>query len=124
MDKIIFGITGLTMGGAERVLIDTANALVDKYDITIFTIYSKGELEKELKSNIQLISLYDFKYSEMSKIKKILMPLKVLMTRKRIYKKYVEKDDYIAQIAFLEGAITRIFSTKGKTKKIVIKTIK
>ena len=118
MDKIIFGITGLTMGGAERVLIDTANALVDKYDITIFTIYSKGELEKELKSNIQLISLYDFKYSEMSKIKKILMPLKVLMTRKRIYKKYVEKDDYIAQIAFLEGAITRIFSTKGKTKKI------
>lgn len=46
MDKIIFGITGLTMGGAERVLIDTANALVDKYDITIFTIYSKGELEK------------------------------------------------------------------------------
>lgn len=69
MDKIIFGITGLTMGGAERVLIDTANALVDKYDITIFTIYSKGELEKELKSNIQLISLYDFKYSEMSKIK-------------------------------------------------------
>lgn len=104
MDKIIFGITGLTMGGAERVLIDTANALVDKYDITIFTIYSKGELEKELKSNIQLISLYDFKYSEMSKIKKILMPLKVLMTRKRIYKKYVEKDDYIAQIAFLEGS--------------------
>ena len=86
MDKIIFGITGLTMGGAERVLIDTANALVDKSDITIFTIYSKGELEKELKSNIQLISLYDFKYSEMSKIKKILMPLKVLMTRKRIYK--------------------------------------
>ena len=32
MDKIIFGITGLTMGGAERVLIDTANALVDKYN--------------------------------------------------------------------------------------------
>ena len=70
MDKIIFGITGLTMGGAERVLIDTANALVDKYDITIFTIYSKGELEKELKSNIQLISLYDYQISEHGQILK------------------------------------------------------
>ena len=42
MNKIIFGITGLTLGGAERVLVDIANALVDKYDITIFTLYSKG----------------------------------------------------------------------------------
>ena len=48
MNKIIFGITGLTLGGAERVLVDIANALVDKYDITIFTLYSKGELEKAI----------------------------------------------------------------------------
>ena len=49
MDKIIFGITGLTLGGAERVLVDLSNKLVDKYDITIFTLYAGGELEKELE---------------------------------------------------------------------------
>ena len=27
MKKIIFGITGLTLGGAERVLVDVANSL-------------------------------------------------------------------------------------------------
>ena len=37
MKKILFGITGLTLGGAERVLVDIANNLCDKYEITIFT---------------------------------------------------------------------------------------
>ena len=40
MKKIIFGITGLTLGGAERVLVDVANKLIAKYDVTIFTIYA------------------------------------------------------------------------------------
>ena len=41
MKKILFGITSLSLGGAERVLVDIANSLCDKYDITIFTIYAK-----------------------------------------------------------------------------------
>ena len=118
MNKIIFGITGLTLGGAERVLVDIANALVDKYDITIFTIYSKGELEKELDKKIHLISLYDFKYTELSKFKRKMIPLKVLFNQKKIFKEYIEKGNYHAQIAFLEGPITRIFSTKSNAKKI------
>lgn len=40
MKKILFGITGLTLGGAERVLVDIANRLCNEYDITIFTIYA------------------------------------------------------------------------------------
>ena len=118
MNKIIFGITGLTLGGAERVLVDIANALVDKYDITIFTLYSKGELEKELDKKIHLVSLYDFKYTELSKFKRKMIPLKVLFSRRKIFKKYIEKENYQAQIAFLEGPITRIFSTKSDAKKI------
>ena len=39
MKKILFGITGLTIGGAERVLVDLVNKLSSDYDITIFTIY-------------------------------------------------------------------------------------
>ena len=53
MKKILFGITSLTLGGAERVLVDLANALCDKYEITIFTIYAKGELEKQLNNKIK-----------------------------------------------------------------------
>ena len=41
MKKILFGITSLSLGGAERVLVDIANSLCKKYDITIFTIYAK-----------------------------------------------------------------------------------
>ncbi|MGN1326920.1 MAG: glycosyltransferase [Clostridia bacterium] len=120
MNKIIFGITGLTLGGAERVLVDAANRLTEKYDVTIFTIYAKGELEKELNEKVHLINLYDFKYNQLQGLKKKIIPLKVLLQRRKIFKKYVDNDEYIAQIAFLEGAITRIFSTKTKknTKKI------
>lgn len=118
MKKIIFGITGLTLGGAERVLVDIANALTEEYDITIFTIYSKGELEKELDKRVNIVSLYDFKYAQMSKLKKVLIPLKVLFFRKAIFKKYIEPGKYDAHISFLEGPVTRIFSTKSKAKKI------
>ena len=118
MKKIIFGITGLTLGGAERVLVDTANALAEKYDITIFTIYSKGELEDELDKRVNVVSLYDFKYEQMSKLKKILIPLRVLLFKKQIFNKYVGSENYDTHISFLEGPVTRIFSTKSKSKKI------
>lgn len=120
MEKIIFGITGLTLGGAERVLVDIANKLVEKYDITIFTIYANGELEKELDSRIHRTSLYDFKYTELKGLKKRIIPLKVLLNKKSIFKKYIDTENYKAQIAFLEGPITRILSTKSKknAKKI------
>lgn len=114
MKKIIFGITGLTIGGAERVLVDLANELSKDYKITIFTLYAKGELEKQLDSNIELKSLYEKQYKELSKIKqKVLVPLKVLLFKKSIYNKKI-KEDFDTEIAFLEGPITRIFSCKNK----------
>lgn len=114
MKKIIFGITGLTLGGAERVLVDIANRLVEKYDVTIFTIYAEGELEKELNSKVHRISLYDFRYAEMHGLKKKITPLKVLLNKRNIFKKYVDNENYDTQIAFLEGPIARIFSVKSK----------
>ncbi len=41
----------------EKVLVDLTNALCDKYEITIFTIYAKGELEKQLNNKIKLKKL-------------------------------------------------------------------
>ena len=68
MRKILFGITGLTLGGAERVLVDIANKLCEKFDITIFTIYAGGELEKQLSDKVKLKSLYDKRYNDLRKI--------------------------------------------------------
>lgn len=116
--KLLFGITSLTLGGAERVLVDISNKLCDEYDITIFTIYAKGEFEKELNKKIKLISMCDKKYDELSKIQKhITMPLKVLLNKKQIYNKYI-KDKFDIEISFLEGPITRIISTRPKKNNV------
>lgn len=118
MKKLLFGITSLTIGGAERVLVDLANELCEKYEITIFTIYPNGEFQKSLSPKIKLKSLYNKQYRELNKIQKVFIPLRVWLQQKNIYKKYI-KNDYDVEIAFLEGAITRIFSTKNeKTTKI------
>ena len=62
MKKLLFGITSLTLGGAERVLVDLANKLCNKYEITIFTIYSNGELEKQLSKKVKMRTLYNVQY--------------------------------------------------------------
>ena len=121
MKKIIFGITSLTLGGAERVLVDLANELSKKneYEITIFTIYGKGELEKQISPKVKLKTIYTKPYNQLSKIqRKIIEPLRILLTKNKIYKKYI-KNKYDKEIAFLEGPITRIFACgKEKNKKI------
>ena len=58
MKKILFGITNLSIGGAEKVLVDITNKLSDNYNIEIFTIYANGEFENILNKNIKLKSLY------------------------------------------------------------------
>lgn len=118
MKKLLFGITSLTIGGAERVLVDLVNELCENYEITVFTLYPNGEFEKSLSPKVELKSLYKKQFKELNKIQKILIPLLVWLKQKSIYKKYIRKD-YDVEIAFLEGAITRLFSVKNnKTTKI------
>lgn len=119
MKKIIFGITSLTLGGAERVLVDIVNKINREYDITIFTLYSNGEFEKMLSKNVKVISLYNKAYKDISKLKKIIISLKLLFLGKRIYEKNVRMGKYDTEVAFLEGPITRLFATKNAdTNKI------
>ena len=118
MKKIVFGITSLTLGGAERVLVDMVNQLSDTFDITIFTIYGKGELEKSLNKNIKIKRIFDKPYKKFSRFEKMKISLKILCLQKQYYKTYIQ-GDYDIEIAFLEGPITRLFSTKNKkTRKI------
>lgn len=116
--KILFGITSLGLGGAERVLVDISNKLVEKYDITIFSIYDHGELQKELNPKIKFKALYDSNYKELNSIQRMWSPIRILLFSRLLYKKYI-KDNFDVEIAFLEGPITRLFSTKDEeTKKI------
>ena len=70
MKKIVFGITSLGVGGAERVLLDIVNELDKEYNITLFTLYSGGAFEKELSEKISLISLNKNTYEDLGTIKK------------------------------------------------------
>lgn len=118
MKKILFGITSLTLGGAERVLVDIANQLAQKYEITIFTFYAGGELESALHPNIKRKTIYDKGYAELSKFEKKKISFELLFRKKYLYKKYV-KGNYDIEIAFLEGPITRLFASKNKgTRKM------
>ena len=111
MKRIVFGITGLTVGGAERVLIDLANRLCDEYDITIFTIYGRGSLMYQLDPKVKVISLFKYIFEDYFFIQRILISLKLLFGIK-------PPNGYDTMIAFLEGPITRLFAKDKTTKKL------
>lgn len=107
MRKILFGITSLGFGGAERVLVDLSNKLSENDNITIFTIYDGGELKKQLDDRVKVISLYSKKYNDYTKIQHLKISLNLMFKTKII-------GDYDVVVAFLEGPITRLFSKKIK----------
>lgn len=116
--KILFGITSLNFGGAEKVLVELVKKLEKDYDITVFTLYAKGELEGQIPKSVKIKSLYQKSYQELSKCEKIVISLELLMAKHWIYHKKI-KDHYDAEIAFLEGPITRLLSVANiKTRKI------
>lgn len=111
MKKILFGITSLSLGGAERVLVDLSNKLCEEYDINIFTIYAGGELEKQLDNRVNIISLYNKPYADYSKLARLKISFD-LMFKKKV------TGDFDVIVAFLEGPVTRLFSKNKDTRKI------
>lgn len=54
MKKILFFIPNLMHGGAEKVLVNLVNNLhIEKYDITLQTLFDIGVNKKYLKKNIR-----------------------------------------------------------------------
>lgn len=119
MKKIVFGITSLDCGGAERVLVDLCNKLVDTYDITIFTFYTNGAFESDLDSRIKRVSYYNCKREDLSpsEQKKLSLRLIRYFGRKSIYDMYI-KNKYDVEISFLEGPMTWVFGVNSNTKKL------
>ena len=77
-----------------------------------------GEFEMQLNNNIKIKSLYPKPFNNYTKLQKVLISLKIFFFKKYIYKKYI-KNNYDKEIAFLEGPITTLFSSKNRnTQKI------
>ena len=110
MKKILFGITSLTLGGAERVLVDLSNRLSKDYDITIFTIYDNGILKNQLNDNVKVISLYNKEFKQFNKLQRLIISFKILFCDR-------PPEGYDTYVAFLEGPITRLFSKEINKKK-------
>ena len=114
MKKILFGITGLTLGGAERVLVDLANRIKDDYAVSILTVYAGGELESQLDESIEVKSIFPKRFEEYSK-------LEVFKNSRQLRKKEQLPEGYDLYVSFLEGPMTRLFAKDNNTdaKKIV-----
>ena len=118
MKKVLFLITTLNSGGAEKVLVDTVNALPsDSFSITVQTIYNEGFYRDKLDPSITYKTIVNHKDKFLDRIK--LKFIYKVMSPKYVYQKYV-KDDYDIEIAFLEGMPTRIIanSSNPHSKKI------
>lgn len=77
-------------------------------------------MEKQLSEKVKIESYFDNSYLEMNSLQKhVFMPLKMLLFKGKIYNKFI-KNKFDVEIAFLEGPITRIFSTTNKSAKKIV----
>lgn len=102
--RVLFFHFDLGNGGAERVLVNLANALDrDKYDITVKTLFNYGVNKDLLNSNVRRQWVFDF--APVSGVNKLL----TLFPPRLLHKLFI-KESYDYEIAFLEGSAARIVS--------------
>ena len=128
MKKILFVTESLNIGGMEKVLVDIANALVQRnYDVTILLYMpnSKDNLQKQLDPKIKVIQKGRKPFKIVRKIPYIRRYYRNYKWEKRtsarsLYKYYVGKERYDVEIAFYRGPSIKIISgsTNRSSKKI------
>lgn len=115
--KILFFISTLTGGGAEKALVDLVNNLdKEKYDITIQTIIDEGIHKSNLLPHIKYKTINRFNNKFLKKLFTYLIYHIVPPTI--TYNLFI-KDKYDYEVAFLEGLPTKIlgYSTNKKAIK-------
>ena len=111
--KVLFLITNLGHGGAERVLTNLVNHMdQEKFDITVQTLFDVGIYQDKLREGIRYIGGHKRYYRGNTVVMKLFSP-------KRLFKHYV-KEDYDVIVSYLEGPPSRVASgcTNKKTKLI------
>lgn len=117
MIKILFLISELSAGGAEKVLCNLVNNMDQtKFDITVQTI-EEGDASKYLIKGIHYKAINRFKSRVGRKI--FSYWFRICAELKLAYRIFV-KDDYDIEVAYLETAPTKIIaqSTNKKAKKL------
>ena len=103
MKKILFFIPSLSVGGAEKVLVNLVNNMnVEKFDITVKTLFSGGINEQFLKKHIKYEHCFKKTFRGNSHIFKVFSP-------KFLYKLFI-KEHYDVIVSYLEGSTARIVS--------------
>lgn len=109
--KIIFLIADLGGGGAEKVLVNLVNALpVDKYDVTVRTIFGKGINVSFLAPHIRYSSLFPCKM-----IGGYVLVSKLLPSR-WLYKLLV-RGKYDVEVAYMMHVPTRAIGASDSSAK-------
>ena len=104
MTRVLFLIDTLRGGGAERVLVNLVNNMdLQKYDITVETLFDGGVNEKRLASHIKYFC------------RKAPYPRGIgyffsLFTGRQLYRYFIKNDNYDVMIAYMHGASVKILS--------------
>lgn len=115
--KILFFITSLGGGGAEKVLVNLVNALPkDEFDVTLKTLYG-GSNENDLAPEVKYSKLIK---TENKFLRWLLVRLYYKLLPNSWYYKFFLKGDYDIECAYLEGKTTEIIaaSNNEKSKKL------
>ena len=91
-------------GGAEKVLVNLLRCLdFKKYDVTLYLLFRHGVNLRSIPSNVRVLYLFEKKpFRGVTVLLKLFSP-------KRLHKLLIN-DNYDIEIAYLEGAPTRIIS--------------
>ncbi len=112
MIKVLFLIHDLSVGGAEKVLVNLVNNMdKNKFEITVMSLFDVGVNKQFLKDDIKYKGCFKHLIPGNSHYMKLLSP-------KRLYK-WLIKDDYDIVVSYLEGPTARIVGGAPNNVKVV-----
>jgi len=112
--RVLFLITTLSGGGAEKILTDYVNTMnPSKYDVTVQTFHDIGIYRERLADHVHYRTIVRNPESLAGKVKSRL--LWMLLPPAYVYHKYVE-DGYDYEVAFTEGVATKFIAASDSVK--------
>ncbi len=113
MKRILFFITSLAGGGAEKVLVNMVNHMdKTKYHVTVLTLFDVGVNKKFLSKGIEYKYVFKKVIRGNTKLFKLFSP--------EFLYRHMVRDDYDIVVSYFQGATTRIISgCPNKDTKLV-----
>ncbi|WKA50212.1 glycosyltransferase [Planococcus liqunii] len=112
--NVLFLINSLSVGGAEKVLINLLNNIdYEKFNVSLITVFSSNVLADELSNRIDYRQLFTFKNKYINGL--LYKVLSKIFSSKMLYKFFI-KDTYDIEVAFLEGLPTKIISGSNQNQ--------